>query len=155
MQTTKIQINSLEALERLIGGDSQLEIELRSAVAAAFAEKHIKTLVRQIAEAGLTDSIKTLIDTQILQTIPDPNQPSYYNSKVKVLRPEVRNILAERLAAMVKELVDGLMQQARNDVYKQIEQGFEGIADYVKTSLEPRITDQIIYNKVKEKLASL
>ncbi len=39
-----IQINSLEALERLIGGDSQVEIDVRNNIVQAFAEKHLKAL---------------------------------------------------------------------------------------------------------------
>lgn len=34
-----IQINSLEALERLLGGDTQVEVDLRKSVAVKFAEK--------------------------------------------------------------------------------------------------------------------
>lgn len=41
---TKIQINSLEALERLIGGDSELEFEIRNNVAQDFAKKHLKAV---------------------------------------------------------------------------------------------------------------
>jgi hypothetical protein len=43
-QPVKIQINSLEALERLIGGDSELEIEVRQSVASAFAARYLKPL---------------------------------------------------------------------------------------------------------------
>ena len=42
--STKIQINSLDALERLIGGDTELEIEVRNSVIQKFAEKHLKPL---------------------------------------------------------------------------------------------------------------
>ena len=41
----KIQINSLEALERLIGGDSEVEIDIRNSVVQAFATKHLKAVV--------------------------------------------------------------------------------------------------------------
>lgn len=45
-ENVKIQINSLEALERLIGNDTQLETELRQSVVENFATKHLKSLVR-------------------------------------------------------------------------------------------------------------
>jgi hypothetical protein len=38
----KLQINSLDALERLIGGDNEVELELRNWVVQAFAKKHLK-----------------------------------------------------------------------------------------------------------------
>ena len=40
--STKIQINSLEALERLIGGDTELEIEVRNSIVQEFAKKYLK-----------------------------------------------------------------------------------------------------------------
>jgi hypothetical protein len=40
----KIQINNLEALERLIGGDTELEIEVRNSVVQDFAKKHLKCI---------------------------------------------------------------------------------------------------------------
>lgn len=41
----KIQINTLEALERLIGGDTQLEMDIRQNIVEAFTKKHLKSLV--------------------------------------------------------------------------------------------------------------
>ena len=41
-EPVKIQINSLEALERLIGGDPSLEFDIRNNVAQKFAAKHLK-----------------------------------------------------------------------------------------------------------------
>ena len=40
----KIQINSLEAVERLIGGDTEVEIEVRNSVVQEFAKKHLKAV---------------------------------------------------------------------------------------------------------------
>lgn len=37
----KIQINSLEALERLIGGDTELEIDIRNSIVHKFTQKHL------------------------------------------------------------------------------------------------------------------
>jgi hypothetical protein len=45
----KIQINSLEAIERLIGGNSDIEVEIRNNVADGFEKKYLKGL----AEASL------------------------------------------------------------------------------------------------------
>lgn len=39
-----LQINSLEALEKLIGGDTQVEIDIRNNIVQAFAEKHLKSI---------------------------------------------------------------------------------------------------------------
>ena len=50
----KIQINSLEALERLIGGDNELEISIRDNIVQEFTNKYLKGLVNsdKIKEAS-------------------------------------------------------------------------------------------------------
>lgn len=57
----KIQINSLEALERLIGGDNEIELELRQSVVESFAHKHLKALasdgVMKKAEKAISDAV--------------------------------------------------------------------------------------------------
>ena len=39
-QKIVLQINSLKALERLIGGDSELEIGVRNSIVQEFSKKH-------------------------------------------------------------------------------------------------------------------
>lgn len=41
----KIQINSLEALTRLIGDDKEMEISVKQAVLDGFAKRYLKSLV--------------------------------------------------------------------------------------------------------------
>lgn len=57
----KIQINSLEALERLIGGDSELEFDIRQSVAEAFTKKHLKSL----ATAELIEKARIAISKEL------------------------------------------------------------------------------------------
>ncbi len=56
----KIQINNLAALERLIGGDTELEIEIRNNIVQEFTKRHLKGLVE-------TETIKQAItDTKLM-----------------------------------------------------------------------------------------
>lgn len=41
----KIQINSVDALERLIGNDNDVEIELSGSIVQEFTKRHLKSLV--------------------------------------------------------------------------------------------------------------
>lgn len=50
MSTLTLQINSLEALERLIGGDTETELAIRDNIANAFAGKYLKPLAKEILE---------------------------------------------------------------------------------------------------------
>ena len=60
MDGVKIQINSLEALERLIGGDTSMEVELRASIVQDFAKRHLKSIAAdEVAkvEVGLKEQI--------------------------------------------------------------------------------------------------
>lgn len=90
--STKIQINSLAALERLIGGDTELEVEIRNSVVQEFTKKHLKNIaehnvaaatsriqeeVRKVAEQHFGNMRSTVLgyvwkpSAQIAQTIRD------------------------------------------------------------------------------------
>lgn len=60
-----IQINSLEALERLIGGDSQVEIDIRNSVVQAFAEKHLKSVTKSYQIENAIAAIRASIEREI------------------------------------------------------------------------------------------
>lgn len=71
MQPVKIQINSLEALERLIGGDSELEIEIRNSVVQKFTTKHLKALANSMQVKVSENSIKKYIEEDFVDIIID------------------------------------------------------------------------------------
>lgn len=62
--STKIQINSLAALERLIGGDTELEMEIRRSVVEAFAKKHLKAVARALP---IEAEMRKLTDSAIVE----------------------------------------------------------------------------------------
>lgn len=60
-----IQINSLEALERLIGGSTQAEIDIRNAVVQSFTEKHLKAIAADPHIVKVADSIQKAARTAV------------------------------------------------------------------------------------------
>ena len=59
MNKLTLQINNLEALERLIGGDSEVEIEIRTSVVQKFADKHLKALANT---PEISDTLRQIKD---------------------------------------------------------------------------------------------
>ncbi len=51
-----LQINNLEALERLIGGDTEVEMDIRRSVVDAFAEKYLKPMAAERMK-GVVDEL--------------------------------------------------------------------------------------------------
>lgn len=73
----KIQIASLEALERLIGNDNELEIELRSSIVQDFTKKHLKALALDPVIQKTGEAIKQEFLNRLTETYKP--QGSYYN----------------------------------------------------------------------------
>jgi len=57
IMSVKIQINSVEALERLIGGNTEIEIELRQSVVENFMKKHINAIANSKVSAAVTKDV--------------------------------------------------------------------------------------------------
>ena len=43
-----LQINSVEAVERLIGGDETMELSLRNSIVQEFAKRHLKAIANDV-----------------------------------------------------------------------------------------------------------
>jgi len=127
---TKIQINSLEALKRLIGGDTELEIELRKSVAMELVKKHIVAKfnmasadLRVLIQAQIDQAVREFADylkRPMIKQIPganDPNAPMFKNTTI--LEEEARRLygelLREEAAKAIPEIkaqVEGMVKDA-------------------------------------------
>lgn len=136
---TKIQINSLAALERLIGGDTELEIELRKSVAMELVKKHI------VAKLDLSSApIRSLIRDQIDQAV--KNFESYLKRPAireiaGVTDPEVpmfRNttILAEEAKRLYGEIL-------REEALKRMPEIMKEVDSMVKDAIRDQIIEKL------------
>ena len=97
----KIQINSLEALERLIGGDNELEISIRDNIVQEFTNKYLKGLVN-------SDKIKEA-SWSINQKIRNCVEETYLSGAY--LKPEIINNIRKE----VKDYVDKCLHSYLDD----------------------------------------
>jgi len=65
----KIQINSLEALERLIGGDNELELQIRTSIVHEFTNKHLKSLATSKLMKDTENAIMNEIENQFFDLL--------------------------------------------------------------------------------------
>ena len=134
----RLVIGSLEVLERLIGNDTEIEIEIRQNIADAFAKRYLKSLIQ-------TQSIKD-IENEICKGLAyDSNgwREGEYRKKIKEICEE-----------NIKIIVDDILNNTY--VYKNIYKMIEDSAEYVKTQLSPSILEErinkLVDKKIKEKL---
>lgn len=155
----KIQINSLEALERLIGGDSELEIELRNSVVQDFANKHLKALALVYNEnhfKALTDSVYKEMKAKFheeygLKVVTEKGPYSYSTPKQVVqLKDETKaqfKFLIEKetmgqVATISKGIVDNLLPSIMKTVEKQVNIVVDEITkDEVKRRVDKKLKE--------------
>ncbi len=112
----KIQINSLEALERLIGGDSELEIEIRSNIVQEFSRKHLKSIANTKA---IQESIKK-IDIRVNSAVEHefkkyfeiklsyPRMTTLKEAERKAIRNSVRSVIDTEIMALINKSIDNM-----------------------------------------------
>ena len=132
----KIQINSLEALERLIGGDSELELELRNSVVQDFASKHLKSLAVTFSNRSLSQEFATEVRKQIadIGTFDKWNSTCQLNPKVKA---EIENTVKQTVKELINELID------KNTIQSLAEQMYKKHLKSIDANLEILMTRQI------------
>lgn len=149
---TKIQINSLEALERLIGGDSELEIEIRNSVVQQFSKKHLKSLATDDLMKSAEQSVCNEVESKFFDIIEGRF------SKTKVFKKEVLNDLEN----FIKNKASNELRSIINDIleeYKQIEKINnaieESVTNIMNSLTETRLNykiDKLVEKRIKEKL---
>lgn len=104
----KIQINSVEALERLIGGDTDVEIEIRNSIVQEFTKKHLKSL----ATTPTINEVATLISEELKGIVLDSTKDAWGGTKYELnpemkdkVRMQAKKVLDSELSVIVEEEV--------------------------------------------------
>lgn len=149
----KIQINSLEALERLLGGDDELEIEVRKSVIEAFGKGFVKSAAnaREIA-AEISETRK-----MALEAIQKEAERSFglVREKTYPYTARLSPGLTERIrSAVVSELHDEIQNQVR----AARDQIAEIVEAQVRRTVEASVkaaTSQEFQQRVREAVSKL
>ena len=108
---TRLSVN-LPALERLIGGDSEMEIQLRHQIVEAFATKYLKALVNtgpiQLAISRAEGAMVAEISEKIGRV-----QDTWDGPKV-TLHPEMRERIEQRVRAKICDITDAVIREQSN-----------------------------------------
>ncbi len=141
-QPMVIQLN-LPALERLLGGDSEMEVHLRQQVAEEFANKHLKKVIKEYTDSEgykancmmLRGAVKEWLDARMKGDL-DPQSTAVNN--------EVKWKISTAIDAMVKERVDAALKQFIGDKIEydsryRIRQIDDAIKKVMDETIEQRI----------------
>lgn len=152
--STKIQINSLAALERLIGGDSETELEIRQSVVTEFVKKHLKGIADQqivySAAINLRNSIDEEIRKQIAATIGEYQVSGYGARKFFInnnVKEEIQKHLTSALIETIKESIEEFVPNISALVNAELNRRLDV---KIKEIVNNKVTEQL--NKIKDSL---
>lgn len=155
--STKLQINSLEAIERLIGGDTELELQLRQSVVEAFAKKHLKQLSVDPVIENVATALKSEVTSLLLQKVPVKDNYGRTDFRIelnglgkKVFDEKIKHFLDVDLPVYVSQLFETSAIKKRID--DQVERQAKLISDQISTAILTRRIDELVQVKIKEKL---
>lgn len=148
----KIQINSLEALERLIGGDSELEFDIRQSVVEAFTKKHLKNITTVELLGKVQQGLANEIKRELLVEV-----GSGYNKSFQ-LSERAKDLLSDKFKLTLSETIEKFVEQKTNErgIIQQINQQLETQAKWIANQLSEGVLEQrlnkLVDAKIKEKL---
>ncbi|AFF28277.1 gp279 [Sphingomonas phage PAU] len=137
----KIQINSVEALERLIGGDTQIEIDIRNNIVQEFAKRHLKDIAESETFKGIESSIKNFMTDNFMTKMKYGFNEYEFNEEV------LKKFKSSLLIAGESSLL-----QAVRDVSEDInfKGRIEGMLNEAARNIEHQLSDAILSKKIDE-----
>lgn len=134
----KIQINSLAALERLIGDDREMEITVKSSIINQFATQYIKSIVN----SEIVDTIKKSVIEEVTKT-------NYFDllTKDKSVYFSTRYLLSDKAKELVKNQVkgevDNLISEAIKPIREEIVEEIRSRLDLMSLSVSQCIREEV------------
>ncbi len=134
----KLQINSKDALERLIGGDTQLEMEIRNNIVQEFTNKRLKGLINVELE-------KRVIDESLDKLFSD-YKTAYGHGGVRLTKDQ-KIVIADLIEQTIKDLVKSEIE----DFFIKSERIKKLLEDSIEYSIWNTV-EKIVKVKLKESL---
>ena len=141
----KIQINSLEALERLVGGDPQLEFDIRNNVVQKFAAKHLKAIAN-------SEMMKRL-EKQLTDMVWKKGHYGY-NSK-QALTEGFKKSVEQQADKLLRGIINDKIQTLTREIEKSVSTQLDSVADKIINELTSTKVREIVNRKVDNKLKTI
>lgn len=149
----KIQINSLEALERLIGGDTQLEFDIRQSVVEAFAKKHLKSIANSEFARAAENTIERYIKDELTEEVKTGQWTKAIVLKgeyANAVQGHVNNAISDALRNYAKDLTNIDLHKERIDEIVKRQTDYI-VGQWTHGNIEQRI-NAAVNARLKEKL---
>lgn len=148
----KIQINSVDALERLIGGDTETEIEIRNSVVQEFAKRHLKAVAQEQMTVALKNTlIQEIRDKFLKETGRGWKTDFVLNNEVsKLIQEEVKGIINTELSDVIRKTINSYNLDDR--IMRLINMHEERFQDTCIKKFSDAEIEKLVNKRIKEKL---
>ena len=152
----KIQLDA-KALDRLIGGDSEVEVELRNAVVQEFGKKRLKDVSNTLQ--GFFDAqvrlIRESIEKEMTETLFDPMQGSTWGSMRYVFKKKIKAQLSDEIEALMDRELRKLILEKVNERFDALNKHVDAYCDAAIERYTARTLDKMVDVKFRALLAEL
>lgn len=155
MSEVKIQINSLEALERLIGGEEELELELRGSIVQEFAKRYLKGVADDVIINNATHEIRKYVQDNFINKV-------YSISRGYTLNPAFNETIQKSIQLHFSALINQLIREYMESddtikmIYKRLDDKVLAAAIRIEEELSDILLnkriDDLVNKRLKEKL---
>lgn len=151
----KIQINSLAALERLIGNDKEMEITVKSSIINEFAKSYIKS----VANSEIADTIKR-------EVIEEIKKSDYFGLFVKdrgnhwstryLLSDNAKELIKTQVRKEVEYLISETISPIREEIAGEIRSRLDlmslSVSQCIREEVQKETIDKLVQKRLKDLL---
>lgn len=152
----KIQINSLEALERLIGDDKEMEISVKQSILSEFAKKHLKSIANSEAMETLKrEVLKELKETGFYGLLKKIESKDMFYREFTLLTSETKELIKKQVKDEVDSLISEEIAKIRGGIVQDINDRLNLMALSVSQCIREEIQKETLDKLVQKKLRDL
>ena len=143
----KIQINSKEALERLIGDDKEMEIAIKNAVINQFAKQYLKSVANDEIMRELKVAVLAEVEAEVARHV--ERVPAFGMSCFKA-RPGLKEAVKDATKEALRELVKEAIEERMSDVDGEVKQLLGYKLDIICDKVSERNIDRLVQSKLRK-----
>lgn len=150
----KVQINSLAALERLIGDDKEMEITVKSSIINEFAKSYIKS----VANSEIVDTIKSAVLEELRKT----NYFGLIDNSVRIngwsmscmLSKDAKELVKTQVRREVDQLISDTVAPIReelvNDIKSRLDSMSLSVSNCIREEIQKETIDKLVQKRLKD-----
>lgn len=153
----KIQINSLEALERLIGDDKEMEFAIKESILNGFAKKYLKSVANSEAmaevEAKVLAELKETGYYGILEKRPCSPLNIYSNTFLSDKAKELIRLQINReIDSLISDEVSKIRETIAQDIRSRLDLMALSVSQCIREEVQKETIEKLVQKKLKDLL---